>query len=132
VRIDIGKEGPINDAFLALNHYISTGDHVGEGIAMYWHDGRIAFNVPYAPRELEDKDNWTRLEARLHQMQADDDFSVEIQDGGMTPGGFRVMILLLAEDDVPAFTLALKEKPGPIGWGSMRSFLISKGILPPD
>jgi len=59
---------PINRLFFALNHYISTADHIGEGIALPVGGSRVKILVPYNPRELEDADNFRRLVARTDEI----------------------------------------------------------------
>jgi len=39
-------EGPINDLFYAINFYISTGDHIGEGNAAEMEDGQLFVIIP--------------------------------------------------------------------------------------
>jgi len=131
-EIEMHSQGPINDLFLALNYYISTGDHVGEGVAYPLPNGGLAVLIAYAPRELEDADNWRRLEARLEQIRRDESLLLRIEDQGGTPGGFRGMAVIVALADLPRLTYLLKAAPGPLGWGSMRSFLAQHGLIPPD
>jgi hypothetical protein len=124
---------PINRVFFALNHYISTGDHVGEGIAMEAGDS-IIFAILHRPREWEDKDNWERLKARVEEL-IDERFPVAIQDLGWAPGPsgdqqeFRAWGIRVRRSELDAFAGKITEKPGPKGWGSMRTFLERQGLI---
>jgi hypothetical protein len=126
-HITQSQQGAINDAMLALNYYISTGDHIGEGVAIPLPSGEIALLIAFAPHELEDADNWNRLEARLIEMHGEG-LKLKIENEGQQ-GIFVMIRLILKELDLPAFTTALKSKPGPLGWGSLYTFLERHGLI---
>ena len=120
--------GPYKEVFLALNYYISTGDHIGEGQARPLGNGRVHLLIPYAPREREDKENWERLQARLTQIQTQDKLALSVVDLGPASGNFRVMAIEIAAADVARLAQVLKAKPGPLGWGSLHAFLQQHGL----
>ena len=66
--IHIDKNSPEGRAMIqgifAVNHYISTGDYIGEGAAT--EDGLYTrLIIPYRTTHAEDFENWNRLEAAI-------------------------------------------------------------------
>ena len=113
---------PVNRLFFAINHYVSTGDHIGEGVAQDRGGGQVCVLVPFNPRELEDKDNFDRLKARLEQLQQGRNadaprFTLAYQGQG---GRFSVWGLTIQSTDCDALADLLVEEPGPLGWGSCK------------
>jgi hypothetical protein len=44
-------EGPVKDMVFAINHYVSTGDHIGEGVAMEGLDGGVPVRRALRPQK---------------------------------------------------------------------------------
>ena len=112
--------------FIGLQHYMSTADHIGEGVAWLEDGGRIGVGLPYNPRELEDKDNYERLASRLRELKREG-FDLTIDEGVMK-GQFKGASVSVRESDLPALTKKLREAPGALGWGSLYTFLQRHGL----
>lgn len=114
---------PVNRLFFALNHYISTGDHVGEGIALDSAvPGVTIFAVPVNRHMEQDREDWRRLLARLKEIEADESLNlpVRITEEGQQ-GLFDLYLLHVPTPTLDELSRVLREKPGPLGWGSMKA-----------
>lgn len=123
--MDIAQNQPVNRAFLALNHYISTGDHVGEGVAL-GEGNKTVLLITWRPREWEDNDNWKRLRARLEELKGEG-FALEIREMGAN-GEFSFAGAVVETSQLDEFATKITERRGPLGWGSMKTFLERNGI----
>ena len=126
-RIEQVANGPIHKLMVAFNHYITTAEHIGDGVALPVGDD-LAVCIPYAPCEFEDSTNWRCLEARLQEIVAKDSLNIRIRNDGTGEGRFTLMIVTLPQSDITRLTTLLKAKPGPLGWGSLRTFLTARGL----
>ena len=122
----VDQNTPAGRAVFALNYYISTGDHVGEGVA-YIKEKSTVLLVAHRPREWEDKDNWERLLARIRELENEKFPCVAIHEGG--DGEFTFWGIRVLTSELDNFAAKIKEKPGPRGWGSMYTFLERHGLL---
>lgn len=123
---------PINRAIFALNFYISTGDFIGEGVALEQGSHTLLL-VLHNPREWEDKDNWERLQARLLVLERER-LLVGVRHLGWSPGvngpqTFQTNAILVETKHLDDFARAVREKPGPRGWGSLYTFLERHNLL---
>ena len=120
------------DLILAINHYITTADTIGDGVVCSDDlEGLMRVVVPVAPQNPEDVRNCKCLEARLTELQNKEQFPVVIEDIGMV-GGFYSKVILLHLNDFAALSHALRAKPGPLGWGTTRAYLQDAGVIPKD
>lgn len=115
-------EGSINDLFYAVNFYISTGDHIGEGKAGETEDGQLLVIIPLSKTNAEDQADADRLEQRVTEIQ-----SADIQSGGAVAvtlehhkdtGEFDYLLLRLAAEDARPLARELVRQMGGKGWGT--------------
>lgn len=128
------QDRPLNRLFVALNHYISTGDHVGEGVATP--EGTIhQVLLAHRPSDATDAADWEKLQARLDELKSQG-LGLKLTDEGRVPnvpgpGGPQQMhlhALHVPTGQVAWLTSLLREKPGPLGWGSFYETLRAHGL----
>ena len=122
-RLDTTREGPLNDLVLAINHYVSTGDHIGEGVAMEGADGRYIFTVPYDPAHPDDRADAQRLRLRVSEIAAQyPDLKLEVQEQKL-PGKFDYLLLFVSPADVRRLAAELVRSNGDAGWGTSKPLI---------
>lgn len=109
---------PLNRLLFAINHYVSTGDHVGEGIALP--TGREGdpsreqlVMIPVNTKMEQDREDFAAFGARLNEL------GWELEKMGRD-GIFEFYALRIREDEMDALAEKLRERPGQEGWGSMK------------
>jgi hypothetical protein len=119
---------PLSLLFVAINHYISTGDHFGEGIALGDGKGKgepkpdekftivIVVNRSL-PVDIED---FQKFKSKLESLR--NKFPIKLATHG-TEQGFSQYSFALYYHQVPKLTQLLTESPGPLGWGSMKELI---------
>lgn len=135
----------LNDMFFAINHYLSTSEYIGSGLAIEDGDSVIAM-VLYDPSNPTDSDDWARFVSRLrevatpHTLSAESEaraivpnesaeaFARHINDSrpiGMpplhvhrTPKRFVHATLRIKKGDIAPFTYELLSSGGKRGFGS--------------
>lgn len=112
-------EGAVNRLFWAINHYVSTGTHIGEGVAT--RDGdNWTFIIPVAIGSKQDQADMATFRSRL------DSITVPATIGYMGElGESECWILSVADSDLHSLTEALIEAPGSLGWGSGKAVIDS-------
>ena len=106
---------PLNQLFLAINHYISTGDHVGEGMANE-HETHLQVIIPVNQTNPVDREDFTKFRSRWEELQGK--FSTELVDNGEHQQ-FRLYTFNINPSDMDELAKELTKRPGPLGWGSM-------------
>lgn len=121
VQVDVQEHGSVNDVFLGINYYISTGDHYGEGGAIDMGAGVLALVVPYDPSKPQEIADLTALKVRLEELrQAGIGLREEtppIASSGRV-GQFDFLLLHVHQDDLVRLAQGLVREPGKAGWGS--------------
>ena len=116
---------PVNRLFFSINHYVSTGDHFGEGLAMDTVPGALAFMIPVNTRMEGDAENFRRLEARIRQLRDHpEEWPVRLTDEGRQ-GLYHIYALHVPAPLVEPLAAKLREEPGPLGWGSPKKIIDS-------
>lgn len=127
VEVVIQEHGSVNDVILGINHYISTGDYYGEGVALEAEAGLWAFAIGYDPSSPQEKADLTALKVRLEELrQSGLDLREEIQpwaDRGK--GRFNFLLVYVHQDDLTRLAQGLVREPGRAGWGSTYPLLQS-------
>lgn len=127
-RLGTQDDTPINRAVMGIQHYISTGDYVGEAIVFEARGGEYLIGVPHDPRNPEDLGDWLALRARLDELRDHVRFSVEHFG---REGRFEHWIVRIHGRDLDRFAGLLREQPGPRGWGSPYETLRAHGLAGP-
>lgn len=109
---------PINKLFWAVNHYISTGDHIGEGVARREGDHWLLTLVVNAASSTDLLD-MGKLVARLAEI--DPPLATLTWIG--QKGDIHGWALGVADTDITALTEALTSQQGPEGWGSGKAVI---------
>lgn len=125
--IEIHVDTDASRLMYGLNHYISIGDHIGEGLAYIMGDD-LALLVVHNPGNPVDAEDWRRLSARLYELRREVRFQLKYH--GASPP-FEAWNLKLARADVDRFAALLREGPGPLGWGSVYAQLQQLGGIDP-
>ena len=110
---------PLNRLFLAINHYISTGDHLGEGIA---YDQGTHVQVILAVNQSNPTDlaDFVKFRSRFDELRAE--FNLTLSDLGVQ-NNFHLHSFLVDLTDMDDLAKRLEEKPGAGGWGSMHELI---------
>lgn len=111
-KIKAVSKTSINKLFWAINHYVSTGDHISEGVSEDLGDSILVL-LPVNPDLPVDMQDFERFRARLDELG-------EKIDGPFESVGFLLYTWQVAKSDTNKFARLLTEKPGPLGWGSMK------------
>ncbi|PRY38472.1 hypothetical protein CLV58_109199 [Spirosoma oryzae] len=122
---------PINRLFLAINHYISTGDHIGEGMAVP--EGpqkvrrgepdaqdKIRILVPYNITNDTDLDDLACFTSRFNELASQFSTRLEPLQGN---GQFGLTSFVIRYQQAHLLSSKLMEKPGPAGWGSNKALI---------
>jgi hypothetical protein len=121
---------PLNRLFFAINHYISTGDAIGEGVAlvegMQKSSDEPAANanavilLAVNSKDQTDTADFEKFVSRFSQLQAR--FSTSLKNLGKA-NEFWQYSFSIAYGQCDDLAQALIEQPGSLGWGSMKSML---------
>lgn len=121
--IEPRSEGPINDLFLAINHYVSTGDHIGEGVALPEPDGRVLIQIPYDPRNATDAEDFKKFASRMAEIAvADPALKYPVRELGKTPQ-FAIAGFTIAENKMRRLAKELVRGGGMGGFGSPKGLI---------
>lgn len=120
---------PLNLLFVAINHYVSTGDHIGEGIAQAEGPQRKGEPLPNEliqililvnPALPTDTADFTKFKSRFSELEKE--FSTRLESHGRQDN-FLAHSFTIRYRQCESLTQALTEKPGPLGWGSMKPLI---------
>lgn len=109
--------GPLNRLFFAINCYISTGDHIGEGFATDAGLGKFMILIPVNPKLPPDLKDFAAFRSRFQEIAGRFHTTLEYQ--GLS-AGMEIYSFVLAENRVDEMAKVLRECPGPLGWGSQK------------
>lgn len=112
-------ESDIKMVILAINHYISTGDRLGEGMAMSDGD-KLIFAIPVNRVNCDDIADWLKLNSKLQEISRP---AFDLVNYEKTHANFDNHLLKINKNDCHAFARALTESPGKMGWGSVKAVL---------
>lgn len=104
---------------LAINHYISTGDHIGEGIAVPDGD-KVRIMIAVNKAMEQDIKDFKAFQAKFNEIKGQ--FKLRLEDGGSN-GIFHMYSFLVKESDMDTLASALTQAPGPKGWGSLKPLI---------
>lgn len=122
-------KSPINRLFFAINHYVSTGDHIGEGVVLPepgtphrddepYPEDRLRFLIPVRTASDQDLDDFASFRSRFEELQ--DTFTTRLEASG-SEGAFGLWSFAIAYRQADALAKALRRRPGPKGWGSPKA-----------
>ena len=117
-QLDVIGEGPVRDMILAINHYVSTGDHIGEGIALEGLSGDYLFAVPFDPQSADDLADARCFERRLREIVEDQPAILLSVSEQKEPGQFDYLLVSILPSDLRKVAAALVRSAGQAGWGS--------------
>lgn len=121
--LDVTQEGPLNDLILAINFYISTGDHIGEGMALEGKEGEIIVLVPFDPRHPDDRDDARRLRSRLSEIRAaTPNLRVKVTEE-KTGSQFDILQVSVSPSDLRPLAAELVRESGAEGWGTCKAVI---------
>lgn len=118
-KIDPKFNDPINRLMLAINHYISTGDNIGEGIATPDGD-KVRVLIAVNKVMQQDKEDFQAFKAKFKEIKGR--FKLTLNDHG-SQGLFHMYSFLIEESQIDNLAVALTESPGPKGWGSLKPLI---------
>lgn len=118
--IKLFRKKPLNRLFFAINHYISTGDHIGEGIAMPAGSGNVKIIVPVNRYIQADRDDIEKLRSKFEEIG--DKFHVYLEKIG-EDGRFDYWSFNVHESRMDDLARELRRAPGPAGWGSCKTII---------
>ncbi len=109
-------DGPLKRLIIAINHYISTGNHFGEGFAL-GEGSRVRIVIPVNLYMERDQKDFEAFRSRFDELA--DEFNSELEDMGRG-GLMRVWTFLVDYKRVDELARAFRERPGSLGWGSRK------------
>lgn len=117
----IVKNGePLSLLFVAINHYISTGDHIGEGIALEEGSQKVRVVVAVNTTLKDDREDFLKFKSKFDAIKLK--FQTRLDDHGRE-GIFHTHSFAVAKKDIELMTQAFTEAPGALGWGSMKGLI---------
>lgn len=112
---------PTNRLFWAINHYVSTGDHIGEGVAQEV-GGKLLFLIPVRVAAEQDQRDLAAFRARFDELA--EPYQTAMRYMGEYDG-FELWGFALAEDQADDLAADLTVRPGALGWGSGKAVIDS-------
>lgn len=109
------QQTPLNRLFLAINHYISTGDHLGEGIANDL-GTHVQVIIPVNQKMQVDRLDFEKFQSRFVELEAELGSKLKFEGEQQY---FRMYSFKIDITDMDLLAEKLIEKPGKLGWGSM-------------
>ena len=121
-------QDPEIKVFLAINHYISTSDNLGQGNYMQDPEDpdQIILVVPVNKKRQEDLDNWDKLYSRLQELSSQINFALL---PAQNSPDFIVNAISIKHNDLNALSYALVNKPGLLGWGTPKLMVDRQVIM---
>lgn len=130
-NVTSSAKGPLNQLFMAINHYISTGDKIGEGISLIKRQQQFSTGEPAAYDRVQillavndtnptDRVDFTKFVSRFKELQAL--FSTTLEALPQMPG-FKCYSFTIKYGQCEELARELTKQPGALGWGSMKSLL---------
>ncbi len=117
-------EGPANDMIWAINHYISTGDRLGEGTAMEDDIGDYVFVISYDPKNPDDFADYGRFKRRIAEIvAARRNLRICLVDTGDKQGRFLNAFLHVCPADLRRLAAELVRSCGEAGWGTPKAVI---------
>ena len=122
---------PLNRLFIAINHYVSTGDHLGEGTAIGEGIQRHMTGEPHAldlvrlllmenTTDPTDVADFAAFASRFSELAGQFDTHLKWEP---QQGKFRMYSFVIKYGQANELANALTEQPGPAGWGSMKELI---------
>lgn len=113
----------MNRVLIGINHYITTSELIGAGLAMPV-DNKIKFFILVNINHPTDVSDWQKLSSRLQEISSPQ-FEIEYHGRDEIKNGtkFDQYTITLLEKDCDEFAKALMIKPGPMGWGSTKRYV---------
>lgn len=106
----IVKNGePLSLLFVAINHYISTGDHIGEGIALEEGSQKVRVVVAVNTTLKDDREDFLKFKSKFDAIKLK--FQTRLDDHGRE-GIFHTHSFAVAKKDIELMTQAFTEAPG--------------------
>lgn len=124
-RITPLQKTPLNRLFFAINHYVSTGDHFGEGIGVPESDpafGLVRVLIPVNRHMAQDQADFRCLQSKFDELAAAGEFPVRLEHMG-TEGLFDYWSFVVPTFRMDALADELRRAPGPAGWGSGKAII---------
>lgn len=116
-------EGPLNDLFLAINFYVSTGDHIGEGVAPDLGGGVLLVQIPYDPKNPDDAADFAKFKARMGEIGREHpSLAFAVRTLGETPG-FTIAAFEINEGQMRDLARELVRSCGEAGWGTGKAVI---------
>ena len=107
-------DSPLNRLVFAINHYVSTGDHIGVAIAAKYGE-RIGVTIPVRKNAPQDVADFEAFRSRFEELAPVHGASL----GWIGEHeGVEAWLVLIGMEQMEAFAAELRERPGPLGWGS--------------
>ena len=107
---------PLSDLLFAINHYISTGDHLGEGSVVMVPPDQVRIMILVNTTLTDDQEDFRRFAARFAELEAE--FGIRLEEEG-THHHFIGYSFLISFRQVPTLIERLLERPSALGWGSL-------------
>ena len=109
----------VNHLFFAINHYVSTGDSVGEGFAIDAGSMIIAL-ILYDPKNPTDMTDFNRFTARLNEITVPHKL---IESASQNHHKFKCSELHVAKTQILPLAAELLRSPGNAGFSSMAEII---------
>lgn len=110
-------KGPINDLFYAINFYVSTGDHIGEGNAGEMEDGRLFVIIPLNNVSADDQADAGKLQQRVSEIQKSRAVAVTMERHPDNKE-FDYLLMELKLADARLLAREMVRQMGGKGWGT--------------
>lgn len=125
------SDKPLNRLYFAINHYVSTGDHIGEGVSMPEGPQRHPTGEPHPDDKIRivilvnstnptDIADFEKFQSRFSQIAPR--FKTQLMHAGKQQH-FLVKEFVIRYGQADELARALTEEPGPLGWGSMKDLI---------
>ena len=110
---------PVNRLFFAINHFVSTGNHIGEGIALPV-GSKIRMLIPVNTVMTQDLQDFAAFRSRFLELAPR--FALTLT-GPENNGLFDIYYFDIEPGRMDELAQELRKKPGPKGWGSSKKVI---------
>ena len=120
--VDSNELSPMSCLVQAINHFVSTGDHFGEGRILHAKTGDWLVVLACNVNDEIDVEDMRKFESRFKEVIEETAIDARLEKGEEV-NGCRSYLLHVHDPDMLPLAQALISAAGEAGWGSMYPYI---------